>query len=103
MSKKSSMVLGYTRTGIAVLLPTSRVSDSDNFVGWSPGDHKDAYRILAEHGEREADPDVGPWCVQWSKAHRDLAKARKVRKKSNSSIRVRGAAETAIRSIRRRR
>lgn len=90
------MVLGYTRSGLAVLLPTGRADDA-SFAGWSRGDHVDAARILAEHSEREADPEVGPWCKQWSKAHKDLGK------KTRKLLLIRGGAETTIRSIGRRR
>jgi hypothetical protein len=90
------MVLGYTRSGLAVLLPTSRVDDA-GFAGWSRGDHVDAARILAEHSERERDPEVGPWCKQWSKAHKELGKS------SRKQLLIRGGAETVIRSIGRRR
>jgi hypothetical protein len=89
--KKSTMVLGYTRTGITVFLPTRRTPDADSFVGWSRGDHVDASRILMEHGEREVDEQVGRWCVRWARMHRVTARPpRRVRH------RIRGAAETAI-------
>ena len=96
MSKKKSMVLGYTRTGIEVCLPTCPTPDPAYFAGWTRGDHVDASRILLEHGEREADEQAGSWCTCWGRAHRATARLTR-------SYRVRGAAETAIltRGIRR--
>ena len=99
MGKNKSMVLGYTRGGHAVLLPTSRTPDVDQFVNWSSGDHRDASRILAENGEREAEP-IGPWCAQWAGAHRAMSKRSKRKAKRARSIR--GAAEVVIRGSRRR-
>lgn len=83
------MILGYTRAGHEVLLPTGRTTDAGNFVGWTRGDHIDASRILREHSEREQDPEVGSWCKRWAKAHRLV---RRMSKKA----RVRGAAEVSI-------
>jgi hypothetical protein len=94
--KKSAMVLGWTRTGIGVFLPTCSSPDVEKFVGWTRGDHVDASRILVEHGERERDPEVGSWCERWAKIHRAVSK-------SGSAAIVRAAAETAILSRRRRR
>ncbi len=84
------MTLGYTRTGLAVSLPTRRSPDEDSFTGWTRGDHVDAARILAEHGEREADPKIQPWCVRWAKEHRALGR------RSRKALQIRGAAETSI-------
>lgn len=98
--KKSSMVLGYTRSGHAVLLPSRAEPDMSEFSSWSPGDHLDASRILVEHGEREADP-VGVWCAHWASAHWMLGK--KARKKQRRvQAHIRGAAEATILSRRRR-
>jgi hypothetical protein len=90
--KRSKLVLGYTREGHAVLLPTCRTPDADHFVSWTRGDHIDASRILQEHGERETDPTVGTWCESWANTHRRLSSRR--RKKLGL---VRGAVELAIR------
>lgn len=78
MSKKSEtvMVLGYTRSGHEVLLPMQKTVDMAAFVGWSPGDHTDASRILIEHGERAEDP-IGHWCKRWAKAHKAVGKKAK--------------------------
>jgi len=86
--KKSSMVLGYTRSGIPVLLPTHRTPPLEDFVGWSRSDHIDASRILMEHGEREASTQARRMCRRWAEVH--LATARPTRK-----LNIRGA-ETAI-------
>lgn len=96
--KKSTMVLGYTRSGHPVLLPTRQTPDMDQFVSWTPGDHVDASRILMEHSEREDEP-IGPWCVHWAGMHWALGKreGRKVRR-----ARIRGAAEATILARRRR-
>jgi hypothetical protein len=88
-SKKKSMILGYTRAGHEVLLPTQRSPDEEDFVGWTHGDHIDASRILKEHGEREKDLEAGSWCRRWAKVHRALRKAAR-------KVRVRGAAEISI-------
>jgi hypothetical protein len=97
MSKKKALVLGWTRTGIGVFLPTHDSPDVDETcVGWTRGDHVDAARILAEHGERERDHAVGSWCKRWAKIHRLVSK-------SGRATSVRAAAETAILSRRRRR
>lgn len=95
MSSKKSMVLGYTRSGLAVDLPIEHEPDLSNFDGWSRGDHFDASRILMEHGEREQDQEVGSWCINWGRAHHATAK-------SSRRARIRGAAETIILSGRRR-
>lgn len=92
--KKSAMVLGWTRTGLGVLRPTSSDPDVETFVGWTRGDHVDASRILAEHGERDSDPEVGSWCKRWAKVHRTISK-------SGRGAIVRASAETAILSRRR--
>lgn len=83
------MTLGYTRTGIAVCLPTHRTPSLDSFAGWTRGDHVDASRILVEHGERETDVQIGDWCLRWARLHKGAAK-------SKHSPRIRTAAETAI-------
>lgn len=91
------MVLGYTRSGHAVLLPSRRNPDMAQFVSWTPGDHLDASRILVEHGEREAEP-IGPWCAYWAKAHWSIGKRAKKRARRKAAIR--GAAEATILSRR---
>jgi len=91
MSKKSAMVLGYTRSGHPVIRPSRRSFTADGFVGWERGDHVDAARILREHGEREQDPEIAPWCLRWAKAHREIGRSAK------KHARVRGAAEIVIR------
>ena len=96
---KSKMVLGYTRSGHPVMLPTRQTPDMTEFGNWVPGDHIDASRILVEHGERESDP-VGPWCAHWASAHWAIGK-RSTRKKLRR-MHVRGAAEIAIKPTRRR-
>ena len=102
MGKNKSMVLGYTRSGHAVLLPTSRTPDANEFVNWTSGDHRDASRILAENGERESEP-IGPWCAQWAGAHRAMGKrSKRSKKKAKRVSSIRGAAEVVIRGTRRR-
>lgn len=86
---KKSMILGYTRAGHEVLLPTRRLPDAEDFVEWTGGDHIDASRILREHGERERDLEVGSWCRHWARAHRAM-------RRSARRTRVRGAAEISI-------
>jgi hypothetical protein len=95
MSKKT-MILGYTRNGIEVLLPSHRSPDTDSFAGWTRGDHLDASRILVEHGEREQGNEVGSWCARWAKIHKDLRQAAK------REPRIRGAAEMTVLAGRRR-
>jgi hypothetical protein len=91
MSKKSkSMVLGYTRAGHAVMLPTRNADDVEKLVGWTRGDHLDASRILTEHGERERDTEVGSWCESWARSHRTIGRAPR-------RARIRGAAEIRVR------
>lgn len=90
------MVLGYTRTGIEVFLPTRRSPTKRRFVDWTRGDHVDAARILAEHGDRENDPDVKSWCKRWAKVHRLVGR-------SSRAVLIRAAAEISIRETRRRR
>jgi hypothetical protein len=78
----TALILGYTRTGRPVLRPTRAAPDmntadvfdrtKEKFADWSGGEHKDAYRILQEHGEREPDDKIASWCTRWSKVHRDL-------------------------------
>ncbi len=87
------MVLGYTRTGRPVLLPTRSEPDKAKIADWTRGDHVDASRILMEHGEREPDPKVASWCTHWSSVHWDAGR------RPRSSARVRGAAETLIRPL----
>ena len=96
MSKKSEMILGYTRTGIEVFLPTRSTFDVGKCAGWSRGDHVDASHILAEHSDRERDSEVGSWCKRWAKAHREIGKS------SRAGV-IRSAAETSILSRRRKR
>jgi hypothetical protein len=83
------MILGYTRTGHEVLLPTRRSATPGDFVNWTRGDHIDAERILREHGEREQDQRIQSWCKRWTKAHKEL-------RKSARRVSVRGAAEISI-------
>ena len=101
--KKSTMVLGYTRSGHSVLLPTRHAPDMAQFSGWTPGDHLDASRILVEHGEREVDP-MGTWCAQWAESHYVIGKSAKKKERRARRLRsqVRGAAEATILSSRRR-
>ena len=103
MGKKKKLVLGYTRSGHPVLLPTRHTPDMDQFVSWAPGDHFDASRILVEHGEREADP-IGPWCLHWAGAHWAIGKHAKKekKKKRRAQAQIRGAAEATILAGRRR-
>lgn len=101
MSKKSPMVLGYTRTGKTVLLPTRSAPDTSNaevyqramseYDDWTSGDHFDTSRILREHGERERDRKIGTWCTRWARVHRDSADGR------TRNLNVRGGAEATIR------
>ncbi len=79
------MLLGYTRAGHEVRLPTERSFSAGDFVGWTSGDHVDASRILREHSEREQDREVRSWCKRWAKAHRAL------RSRTPKIISVRGA------------
>ncbi len=83
------MILGYTRTGHAVLLPTRHALSPGEFVDWTRGDHVDAAHILREHSERVQDPEVKSWCRRWARDHRAM-------RKSARSVRVRGAAEISI-------
>ena len=99
--KKSTMVLGYTRSGHEVYLPTRQNPDMAQFVTWTPGDHLDASRILTEHGEREDEP-VGSWCMQWAGSHWAIGKSAKKRAKRARRTGIRGAAETMILAGRRR-
>jgi len=103
MSKKKTMVLGYTRSGHEVLLPTRHAPDMDPFDNWTPGDHLDASRILVEHGEREVDP-IRPWCMNWAEAHGAIGKSAKKKERRARKVRsqIRGAAEATILSGRRR-
>ena len=103
MGKKKTLVLGYTRSGHPVLLPTRHTPDMDPFVDWTPGDHLDASRILMEHGEREVDP-MGPWCLHWAGAHWAIGKSAKKKARRARRIRaqIRGGAEAMILSRRRR-
>ena len=97
--KKSTLILGYTRTGHAVIRPTRQNPDMDQCANWTPGDHLDASRILMEHSEREDDPKLGPWCTHWAGAHWALGKS----ERRGRQPRIRGAAETTIRGGQRRR
>lgn len=98
---KKTMLLGYTRSGHAVLLPVHATTDMSEFVSWTPGDHIDASRILREHGERAGDPH-GAWCAQLADVHRTIGKRTKKRKKKNRKVGIRGAAEATILAGRRR-
>ncbi len=99
---KKKMVLGYTRSGHTVLLPTHQSPDMDEFVSWTPGDHLDASRILVQHGERLAEP-VGLWCNHWAGAHWAIGKKAKKKKTARRArVSIRGAAEATILSGRRR-
>ena len=91
-----TLILGYTRAGHEVLLPTHQTPDMAKCVSWAPGDHLDASRILMEHGERSGDP-IGDWCSHWASAHWALGKSAR---RSRSRTTVRGAAETTIRVAR---
>lgn len=92
--KKSTLVLGYTRTGREVLLPTHRTPPLEDFVGWSRCDHIDAARILLEHGERERDEQAGSRCMRWAEVHHATARP-------SSRAHIRGGAEIAILARRR--
>jgi hypothetical protein len=87
MSKKS-LILGYTREGHAVLLPTQPPSPG-TFTDWTRGDHADATCILREHSEREQDSEVRSWCRRLAKEHRSLQNAAR-------QVKIRGAAEISI-------
>lgn len=89
MSKKSPMILGYTRTGREVFLPTHSSPMQGELNDWSHGDHVDASHILREHSEREQDPLVSSWCKHWSRTHRAM-------RTSARKVSVRGAAEISI-------
>ena len=96
------MVLGYTRSGHAVLLPTQQKADRNQFVSWTAGDHLDASRILIEHGERTADPQ-GSWCAQLADVHRAIGGfPKKKKRKKRKGVQIRGAAEAVILAGRRR-
>ena len=92
---KKKLVLGYTRSGHPVLLPTHQTPDMSSFVSWTPGDHLDASRILDEHGDRETEP-IGPWCAHWSGAHYEIGKRAKKKKRRKMRAQIRGAAEATI-------
>lgn len=102
MGKKKSMVLGYTRGGHEVYLPTAQSPDMAAFGSWTAGDHADASKILVEHGEREAGP-VGAWCTHWADVHGSVGKrAKKQLRKVRSRTQIRGATEMTILAGRRR-
>ncbi len=103
MSKNKEMVLGYTRSGHAVLRPAQDVPDMPAHEGWTPGDHLDASRILSEHGEREVDP-IKSWCEHWAHVYRSIGKRAKKKQKraKNAQTQIRGATETSILAGRRR-
>ena len=92
------MVLGYTRSGHAVLLPAQKSIDMSLFSNWGPGDHIDASRILVEHGERAEEP-IGHWCKRWAKAHKAIGKKAK-KKIRRAQAQIRGGAEATILSRR---
>lgn len=98
--KKSVMVLGWTRSGLDVLLPTSASPDGETFNGWTRGDHVDAARILAEHSDRDDNHEVRSWCKRWAKIHRAISKSGSA---AVDTTIIRAAAETAILSRRRHR
>jgi hypothetical protein len=103
MGKNKAMVLGYTRSGHEVLLPTRETSDMTEFASWTAGDHLDASRILVEHGEREVEP-IGPWCMHRAGSHWEIGKhAKKKERKARARTQIRGAVETTILAGRRRR
>ncbi len=95
MSKKSALILGYTRTGLAVRLPPRRTPVMADFVNWSRSDHVDASHILMEHGERESNAQVGRWCMRWACAHQETSRAPR-------RAYIRGGAEIAVLARRRR-
>ena len=101
--KKSTMVLGYTRSGHEVLLPTRATPDMSECGNWTPGDHLDASRIFVEHGEREVDP-IGSWCAHWADVHWSIGKRakKKLKRAKVARSQIRGAAEAAILAGRRR-
>jgi hypothetical protein len=92
---KKLMVLGYTRSGIPVLLPTKHTPPLEDFIGWSRCDHIDAAAILQEHGERKADEREGRWCARWAIVHHATAWPPR-------QAPIRGGAEIAILSRRQR-
>jgi len=94
MSKKI-LILGYTRTGKAVLLPTCSPNKNNGtkFEDWTRGDHYDTSRILKEHGERESDHKIGSWCARWARLHADESGA------TSRRTHIRGATETNIRPV----
>jgi hypothetical protein len=66
------MILGYTRTGKPVLVPTTGAIAKTKFANWTRGDHQDASQILMEHAEREGDSKIASRCARWASAHWDL-------------------------------
>jgi len=96
---RKQLVLGFTRAGHEVLLPTRPTPDMVQFVSWTPGDHLDASRILTEHGEREEEP-IGSWCMSWAKIHWAVGKRARRKAKAKRRSGIRGAAEAAILSRR---
>jgi hypothetical protein len=94
---KKTLVLGYTRSGHPVLLPTHRTPPLEDFVGWSRCDHIDAAAILIEHGERMTNEREGRWCTRWAIVHRATARPTK-----QAQAHIRGGAEIAILSRRQR-
>jgi hypothetical protein len=89
MSKKSTMILGYTRAGHEVRRPTRRLPAPGEFADWARGDHVDASRILKEHSEREQDPEISSWCRRWARALRTM-------RRSARRLSIRGAAEISV-------
>jgi len=81
---KKVMILGYTRTGKAILEPTRGTPNVDDirvfhrarrsFPDWTRGDHEDASQILLEHGERTYGTKVGTWSTNWSSVHWHLGR-----------------------------
>lgn len=77
IKRSTAMVLGYTRAGRAVIRPTHEAPDSvdrarETFPDWTRGEHKDVFRILAEHSEREPDREISAWCEGWAAVHKIL-------------------------------
>lgn len=104
--KRSHLVLGYTRTGRAVMSPLQAapsLTTTDvlyrNFADWTRGDHLDTSHILAENSERASDPNYRSWCTSWARLHRDIGRGR-VR---IARAPIRGATETLLRPSHRRR
>lgn len=77
VKKTTALILGYTRAGRPVIRPAHEAPDSadhakEAFADWARGEHKDVYRILAEHSEREPDREISAWCEGWAAVHKIL-------------------------------